>query len=104
MGADHETSTLAVDRRRSDDRRADSKRRAKGSEMIAANLDIEGIRQRIGADSLAYLSMAGLTKSVRNSIDVPETGHCNACFSGDYPAPLVDLDKGLIKPGEVKCC
>jgi amidophosphoribosyltransferase len=54
-------------------------------QLIAANLDIESIRQRIGADSLAYLSMAGLTKSVRSCIDVPETGHCNACFSGNYP-------------------
>jgi amidophosphoribosyltransferase len=57
-------------------------------QLIAANLDIEGIRQRIGADSLAYLSMEGLTKSVRNSIDVPETGHCNACFSGQYPISI----------------
>jgi len=57
-------------------------------QLIAANLDIEGIRRRIGADSLAYLSLAGLTKSVRACIDVPETGHCNACFSGQYPVSI----------------
>ena len=28
---------------------------------------------------------------------VAEAGpFCNACFSGDYPAPLVDVDKGLV--------
>jgi len=57
-------------------------------QLIAANLDIEGIRRRIGADSLAYLSLEGLTKSVRACIDVPETGHCNACFSGQYPVSI----------------
>jgi amidophosphoribosyltransferase len=56
-------------------------------ELIAHQLDIEGIRQRIGADSLAYLSLAGMEQVVQESIK-QQTGHCTACFSGDYPIPI----------------
>jgi amidophosphoribosyltransferase len=56
-------------------------------ELIAHQLDIEGIRQRIGADSLAYLSLAGMEQVVQESIK-QQTGHCTACFSDDYPIPI----------------
>ncbi len=56
-------------------------------QLIAHNLDIEGIRRTIGADSLAYLSMAGLTGAVNKALK-EETGHCNACFSGQYPLAI----------------
>jgi amidophosphoribosyltransferase len=57
-------------------------------QLIAYNLDNEGIRKRIGADSLAYLSLEGMTNAVAESINVAETGHCTACFSGDYPVSI----------------
>jgi amidophosphoribosyltransferase len=53
-------------------------------ELIAHNLDIEGVRQRIGADSLGYLSLDGMHKALRETIG-SQTGHCAACFSGNYP-------------------
>ncbi|MGB4872136.1 MAG: amidophosphoribosyltransferase [Candidatus Promineifilaceae bacterium] len=53
-------------------------------QLIAHKMDIEGIRQRIGADSLAYLSLEGLDKAVAEAIG-KHSGHCNACFSGQYP-------------------
>ncbi len=53
-------------------------------QLIAHKMDIEGIRQRIGADSLAYLSLEGLDKAVAEAIG-KRSGHCNACFSGQYP-------------------
>jgi amidophosphoribosyltransferase len=53
-------------------------------ELIAHHLDIEGIRQHIGADSLGYLSLYGLVQAVQDAITT-ETGHCTACFSGAYP-------------------
>lgn len=53
-------------------------------QLIAHKMDIEGIRQRIGADSLAYLSLPGLEKAVAEATG-KESGHCNACFSGKYP-------------------
>jgi amidophosphoribosyltransferase len=58
-------------------------------QLIAHKLDVEGIRQRIGADSLDYLSLAGLETAVRDAIG-QNTGHCNACFSGKYPINIPD--------------
>jgi len=51
-------------------------------ELIAANQSIDQIRDYLGADSLAYLSLNGLLQTVS-----PD-GHrfCTACFTGDYPA------------------
>jgi amidophosphoribosyltransferase len=51
-------------------------------ELIAANQSVEEIRDYLGADSLAYLSLHGLLQAVS-----PD-GHrfCTACFTGDYPA------------------
>jgi glutamine phosphoribosylpyrophosphate amidotransferase len=41
-------------------------------------------------DSLGYLSLEGMEGAVA------EKGpFCNACFSGDYRAPLVDVEKGF---------
>ena len=48
-------------------------------ELIANRYDIEGIRERIGADSLHYLSVEGMLKAVGDK------GYCTACFTGDYP-------------------
>ncbi|MCA9957588.1 MAG: hypothetical protein KC443_01055, partial [Anaerolineales bacterium] len=58
-------------------------------QLIAHKLDIEGIRQRIGADSLDYLSLAGLETAVHEAIG-RNTGHCAACFSGNYPINIPD--------------
>ncbi|MEK7401720.1 MAG: amidophosphoribosyltransferase [Gemmatimonadota bacterium] len=53
------------------------------AELIAANNDLEGIRKHIGVDSLGYLSLEGMLKSVPDGPD----GFCHACFSGKYPTP-----------------
>ncbi len=58
-------------------------------ELIAHRLDLEGIRQRIGAESLDYLSLPGLETAVRHATGKTE-GYCNACFSGQYPIDLPD--------------
>ncbi len=50
--------------------------------LIANSLDVEGIRQKIGADSLEYLSLENL-----RAIS-PTTSFCTGCFTGDYPAPV----------------
>ena len=50
------------------------------SELIAANLSIEEIREHIGADSLAFISISGMMKALK-----AESGYCNACFTGNYP-------------------
>jgi amidophosphoribosyltransferase len=51
-------------------------------ELIASTHTEEEIRQYIGADSLHYISLAGLKRSL-NKLD-PE-GMCYACFNADYP-------------------
>jgi amidophosphoribosyltransferase len=63
--------------------------------LLAANLEVEAIREQIGVDSLAYISLDGLYKAVgeesRNSA-APQ--YCDACFSGDYPIALKDQMEG----------
>ena len=50
---------------------------------------VDEIRQHLNVDSLGYLSLDGMHRAVA------EHGpFCDACFSGNYPAPLVDLQLG----------
>ncbi len=58
-------------------------------ELIAGQLDIEGIRRRIGADSLAYLSHDGMVEAIKEE-QKEKTGYCTACFSGEYPLEIPD--------------
>lgn len=51
------------------------------SELIAATHTLEEIRKYLNADSLAYLSMDGLTGSVRDG----KTKYCTSCYTGVYP-------------------
>jgi len=45
--------------------------------LIAYNLDVEGIRQKIGADTLGYISREGLLKAC---VKCKAGGLCTACF------------------------
>ena len=58
-------------------------------ELIAATHSLAQIGERIGVDSLGYLSLQGMLHAVPGG----PHGFCHACFSGEYPtrAPLVDL-------------
>jgi amidophosphoribosyltransferase len=59
-------------------------------ELIGGRLSVEEIKSALGVDSLGYLSLEGMQGAVA------EKGpFCNACFSGDYHAPLVDVEKGF---------
>jgi amidophosphoribosyltransferase len=63
-------------------------------ELIAAGLDVDEIRDYVGADSLAYLSLEALEEA----IGVPG-GFCTACLTGDYPVEVpVSLSKGMLEP------
>jgi amidophosphoribosyltransferase len=53
-------------------------------ELIAANHSVDEIRRAIGADTLGYLSL----ESLRRASLVLKHGHCDACFSDDYPVPV----------------
>ena len=56
-------------------------------QLIAHRMPIEDIAAHVGADSLAYLSVAGMTAAVRSGLS-GACGHCDACFSGEYPVPI----------------
>jgi amidophosphoribosyltransferase len=64
------------------------------SELIAANNSIEEIRRFIEADSLAYLSMNSLQKSVADT----RGEYCYACYTGNYPTDFVNIDQ-LVRAG-----
>jgi amidophosphoribosyltransferase len=66
-------------------------------ELIAANNTVEEIRQFVGADSLAYLSLDGLKKACR---DGEKTTYCTACYTGRYPTNLVDIEE--VQPAVVE--
>ena len=70
--------------------------------LLAANMSPEEMRNWIGVDSLAFVSLDGLYRAVgeaqgRNA-SCPQ--YCDACFSGDYPvAPFDQLERGFrMKP------
>ena len=58
------------------------------SGLIAAQQSLEEIRQFVGADSLAYLSLQGLFSALKESPQEKEKSFCAACFDGQYPTPL----------------
>lgn len=57
-------------------------------ELIANRMQVDEICKSIGADSLGYLSIDGLKQIARES----NTGYCDACFSGNYTAPIPAME------------
>ena len=51
------------------------------AELIAATHSLEEIREYLGADSVAYLSMEGLLSSV----GAQRGSYCTSCYTGVYP-------------------
>ena len=63
---------------------------ASRDELIAGSLSLDEIRASIGADSLGYISLDGLTEATT----LPPTRLCRACFDGEYPVPVAEGDRG----------
>lgn len=59
-------------------------------QLIASKHSTEAIAAYIDADSLAYLSIEGLRRSVGAGPDEP--AFCEACFTGEYPITLEDKE------------
>ena len=66
------------------------------SELIAAHKSVEEIREYIGADSLAFLSIDGLVETIGLNADAPYGGLCVAYFNGDYPTSLDDYEQEFL--------
>ena len=67
---------------------------ASRQELIAANMSVEEIRQKIDVDTLGFLAVDGLLKVVGGS----HGGFCDACFTGNYPVPVqLELTKLVLE-------
>lgn len=61
--------------------------------LIANQLNIEGIREKIGADTLGYISVKGLRKACeKTALEL-----CDGCFTGDYAAKVTAYSKNLME-------
>ncbi|MSO71604.1 MAG: amidophosphoribosyltransferase [Alphaproteobacteria bacterium] len=61
--------------------------------LLAARFDIEGMRDYIGADSLAFVSPEGLYRALGfEGRNAAQPQMCDACFTGDYPTTLTDRE------------
>lgn len=74
-------------------------------QLIAATKSVAEIEERIGVDSLAYLSWEGMLDATQESRD----RFCSACFTGDYPIDIPEkvqrsklmLEKSSATPARV---
>jgi amidophosphoribosyltransferase len=57
---------------------------AREGELIAAGRSVDEVRERIGATTLAYLSLEGLQAATRR----PESTFCRACLTRRYPTEI----------------
>ena len=69
------------------------------AEALAAQMNVEQMRDYINADSLAFISIEGLYRALGDKRDGAAPQRCDACFTGDYPTTLTDCDPdGKLKP------
>jgi amidophosphoribosyltransferase len=59
------------------------------NELIASNHNVEEIRRYVEADSLGYLSL----ESLRTAVADNRHEYCYACYTGDYPTDLVNVEQ-----------
>ena len=67
------------------------------SELLAANLTVDEIREYLEVDSLTYLTLEHLFEAT----GAVGAGFCDACLTGTYPIEIpVNLSKGVLEVGE----
>jgi amidophosphoribosyltransferase len=67
-------------------------------DLIAANKSVAEICEFVEADSLAYLSLVGLTHACTKgepADGLSPASFCTACYTGDYPTQWVDVSEIL---------
>ncbi|MFC1709087.1 amidophosphoribosyltransferase [Candidatus Omnitrophota bacterium] len=62
----------------------------KQEELIANRYNTEQIRKFLNVDSIGYLSLEGMSDSVK----LPKNNYCTACWTGNYP---LDIEKNTGK-------
>ncbi len=67
--------------------------------LLAATMSEAEMREHLGVDSLAFISLDGLYRAVGEAQgrDPKAPQYCDACFSGEYPvAPSDQIEKGFM--------
>lgn len=67
------------------------------SELLASKMDLEGMREFIGVDTLHFLSIDGLYQAVgeaKRNKEIPQ--YCDACFTGEYPISIPDKKNNIL--------
>ncbi len=65
-------------------------------DLIAASHTVAEIHEKIGCDSLGFLSLEGMMRAIGR-----EGGYCNACFTGRYPIEVGDAQDKLAFEGAI---
>ncbi len=69
------------------------------AKLLASHMSVEAMRDFIGVDTLAFISIDGLYRAVGETArDRAAPQYCDACFTGDYPTRLTDREG----PGEAR--
>lgn len=67
----------------------------KRKKLLAAMMSVTEMARHIGVDSLAFISVDGLYRAVGGANrEGADRLFCDACFTGDYPVPLTDMNGG----------
>jgi amidophosphoribosyltransferase len=67
------------------------------NELIASSKSVKEIKNLLKLDSLHFLSLEGLYKSMgHKKRDKNKPQYTDHCFTGDYPTKLVDRDEGAL--------
>jgi len=69
--------------------------------LLAARYNLDEMKNYIGADSLAFLSVDGIYRAMGyEGRDQDQPQFTDHCFTGDYPTPLTDLaeDHDFVRP------
>jgi amidophosphoribosyltransferase len=68
------------------------------SELLAANMTVEEIRDYFGADSLSYINLDRLVEAT----GATGAGFCDACLTGNYPVAVpVGLRKSVLEKNDM---
>ena len=69
----------------------------KREDLLASHMNVDEIAKFIGVDLLAFVSIDGLYRAMGEAKrDAMAPRFCDACFTGDYPIPLIDRDAGKV--------
>jgi amidophosphoribosyltransferase len=71
-------------------------------QLLAATHTLEEMRDFIGAESLAFISINGIYRALgHEGRDDAQPQYTDHCFTGDYPTPLVDQEDHETDPKQL---